>query len=449
MVLNRRHSSVVSVTSVASLLAITPAGAGILCAAANPAAAQSDKGFSRLFDGQTLSGWTLVGGVGPGYVPKDGVLVCPADGGGKLLTEKEYSDFVFRFEFKLDKAANNGVGIRAPIEGDAAYSGMECQILDDADPMYANLEPGQYCCSLYKVVAAKRGSVKAAGQWNKEEITAIGRHVKVVLNGQTVVDANLNDVTDPKVIAEHPGFRRSSGHLGFLGHGPSEVQFRDIWVKDLSKAEQDNRPPAGFTALFNGRDLTGWKGVLDGPGDSPAVRAKMTPDQLAVAQEKANQKMRDHWKIENGALVYDGKGFSLATARDYGDFEMFVDWKIEKAGDSGIYLRGAPQVQIWDPDSHPGKEGEGSGGLYNNQKNPAGPLKRADRAIGDWNRFQILMQGERVTVFLNGETVVLNTPLENYWERDKPIYATGQIELQHHGSKLEFKNIYLRELPRK
>lgn len=427
------------------------AGALMLCATSFNAAAtaQSNRGFTRLFDGHTLSGWTLVGGVGPGYVVKDGIIVCPADGGGKLMTEKEYSDFVFRFEFKLDKAGNNGVGLRAPLEGDAAYNGMECQILDDADPMYANLEPGQYCSSIYKVAPARRGAVKPAGQWNTEEITAVGRRIKVVLNGQTVVDVNLNSVTDPKIIAEHPGFRRPSGHLGFLGHGPSEVQFRNIWVKDLSKPERDNRPPAGFTALFNGRDLNGWKGVLDPPADSPAVRAKMTPDQLAAAQEKANQKMRDHWKVENGALVYDGKGFSLATAKDYGDFEMFVDWKIEKAGDSGIYLRGAPQVQIWDPDNHPGQPGAGSGGLYNNQKNPAVPLKTADKPVGEWNRFQILMQGDRVTVFLNGETVVLNTPLENYWERDKPIYPTGEIELQHHGSRLEFKNIYIRELPRK
>jgi hypothetical protein len=299
------------------------------------------------------------------------------------------------------------------------------------------------------VAPAKRGAVKPAGQWNREEITAIGRRIKVVLNGQTVVDADLNQVTDPKVIAEHPGFRRQIGHVGFLGHGPSEVQFREIWIKDLSKPEVDNKPPAGFKALFNGKDLTGWKGVPDPPADSPAVRAKMGAAELAAAQAKADQKMRDHWKIQDGTLVYDGKGFSLATAQDYGDFEMFVDWKIEKEGDSGIYLRGAPQVQIWDAENHPGQPGAGSGGLYNNQKNPAVPLKKADKAPGEWNRFQILMQGDKVTVFLNGETVVLNTPLENYWERDKPIYPTGQIELQHHGSKLEFKNIYIRELPRK
>src|SRR5262245_14623486 len=100
-------------------------------------------GFVRLFDGKTLDGWTLIGGHGPGYVPiEGGVLDCPADGGGNLFTVKEYADFIYRFEFKLDKGANNGVGIRAPLQGDAAYVGMECQILDDDDPMYAHLEPG-------------------------------------------------------------------------------------------------------------------------------------------------------------------------------------------------------------------------------------------------------------------------------------------------------------------
>ncbi len=439
-----RTCAAITTLAVASIL-MGGGGPGM----APPAAAQSDRGFTRLFDGKTLDGWTLVGGVGPGYVVRDGIIVCPADGGGKLLTAKEYRDFVLRLEFKLDKAGNNGVALRAPLDGDAAYNGMECQILDDSDPMYAHLEPGQYCSSIYKVLAAKRGSVKPAGQWNREEITAIGRHIKVVLNGNVVVDGNLNDVTDPKVIAEHPGFRRQGGHLGFLGHGPSEVQFRNISVKDLSRPERDNVAPQGFAALFDGKTLNGWKGVTPAPADSPAVRAKMSPAELATAQAKANQQMRDHWKIENGALVYDGKGFSLATARDYGDFEMFVDWKIETAGDSGIYLRGSPQVQIWDPVNHPGRPGEGSGGLYNNQKNPAGPSKRADKPIGEWNRFHILMQGDKVTIFLNGELVVLNVPLENYWERDKPIYPTGQIELQHHGSKLEFKNIYLRELPGK
>ena len=126
------------------------------------------------------------------------------------------------------------------------------------------------------------------------------------------------------------------------------------------------------------------------------------------------------------------------------DFEFFVDWKILPKGDSGIYLRGTPQVQIWDLNQRP----EGSGGLFNNKIHPAKPLKCADNPIGEWNTFRIIMIGEVVSVWLNGELVVDEVVLENYWERDKPIYPTGQIELQNHGNTLYFKNVYLREIPR-
>lgn len=203
----------------------------------------------------------------------------------------------------------------------------------------------------------------------------------------------------------------------------------------------DNTPPPGFVALFNGKDLTNWKGLLKSPLDNPAKRAALTPDALATAQKEADDNMRAHWRVEDGALVFDGKGRSLATAKDYGDFEMWVDWKILPKGDSGIYLRGSPQVQIWD-------NRIGSGGLYNNKKNPHDPLKAADKPIGEWNTFFIKMVGDKVTVKLNGELVVDNVTMENYWERDKPIYPTGQIELQNHGNTLYFKNIYIRELPR-
>ena len=161
--------------------------------------------------------------------------------------------------------------------------------------------------------------------------------------------------------------------------------------------------------------------------------------------------MVEHWKAVNGVLEFDGKGDSLCTASDYGDFEMLVDWKIKEGGDSGIYLRGSPQVQIWDPFHARSGSEVGSGGLYNNQnkqKNPSDPLKRADHWIGDWNHFRILMVGEKVHVFLNGELVVNDVTLENYWDRSRPIFPTGQIELQNHGNNLYFKNIYIRELPR-
>ncbi|MCE5302211.1 MAG: DUF1080 domain-containing protein [Planctomycetaceae bacterium] len=207
----------------------------------------------------------------------------------------------------------------------------------------------------------------------------------------------------------------------------------------------DNTPPPGFVALFNGKDLTGWKGVLKPPLDNPAHRAKTPAEQLAEAQKEADDVMRGGWRVEDGVLIFNGNGRSLATVKDYGDFELYVDWKIGPDGDSGIYLRGAPQVQIWDPS----QSGIGSGGLYNNKQNPSEPSEIVDNPIGQWNTFHITMIGNRVTVELNGVQVVDHVTLENYWERDKPIYSTGPIELQNHGNGLWFKNIYLREMPRR
>src|SRR5262249_15347190 len=148
---------------------------------------------------------------------------------------------------------------------------------------------------------------------------------------------------------------------------------------------RDNMPPPGFTPLFNGKDLAGWQGLV-----TVKERAKLTPEQLAAKQRVANEKFLPHWTVKDGVLHYDGKGNNLQTVKDYGDFELWVDWKIGKKGDSGIYLRGHPQVQIWDNPT-------GSGGLFNNQKNPKDPLKVADKPVGEWNTFRIIMKGDRVT----------------------------------------------------
>lgn len=210
-----------------------------------------------------------------------------------------------------------------------------------------------------------------------------------------------------------------------------EIEETEIYLDKLLRLE-------GFEPLFNGKDLHGWKGLV---GD-PVKRARMKPEELAAEQKKAEARMRQHWQVVEGVLLFDGKGDNLCTTKEYCDFELFVDWKIEPGGDSGIYLRGSPQVQIWDPARWP----EGSGGLYNNQQNPSKPLKPADHPAGSWNTFYIRMVGKRVTVYLNGELVVDNVIMENYWERDKPIYRCGQIELQAHNTPLYFKNIYIREI---
>ena len=199
-----------------------------------------------------------------------------------------------------------------------------------------------------------------------------------------------------------------------------------------------NAPPAGFKLLFNGKDLSGWKGLVG----NPKSRSAMSAEKLAAAQKKVDAQAKQHWQVVDGIIVFDGKGKSLCTAKDYADFEMYVDWKIKPRGDSGIYLRGSPQVQIWDPGQHK----IGSGGLYNNKNNPSKPTAKADNPIGEWNTFYIKMVGEKVTIKLNGKLVVDNVVLENYWERDKPIYASGQIELQNHGNTLWFRNIYIKEL---
>jgi hypothetical protein len=216
---------------------------------------------------------------------------------------------------------------------------------------------------------------------------------------------------------------------------------------------KDNVPPKGFTALFNGKDLTGWQAAI--PINQ---RLKLNAEQLSKAQKATDEKVLPHWKVEDGILINDTKGGNLATAKDYGNIELYVDWKIEPKGDSGIYLRGQPQVQIWDSDTLGNnlKEdiGTGSGGLWNNPKGSKGkqPLKKADKPVGEWNTFHIIMKGENVTVFLNGTKVVDDAPLANYFEKGKPLPAKGPIELQQHykadgkPGTLWFKNIYVKEL---
>ena len=193
----------------------------------------AEPGFTPIFNGKDLTGWVIKRPYGPGYIVENGMLVCPSDGGGNLFTEKEYANFILRFEFRLEEASNNGIGIRAPYEGDIAYTGMEIQVLDHDAPVYqGKLKPGQYHGSIYDVVPAKTGFLKKLGEWNDEEILAQGRHIKVTLNGTVIVDANLDDVKDPEVLKKHPGLQRTTGHIGLLGHH-SRVEFRNLRVKEL------------------------------------------------------------------------------------------------------------------------------------------------------------------------------------------------------------------------
>lgn len=199
----------------------------------------------------------------------------------------------------------------------------------------------------------------------------------------------------------------------------------------------------GFVSIFNGKDLTGWEGLVK----NPIARGKMSKRELAKAQAKANEQMMKDWFVKDGIIGFKGEGYNnICTIKDYGDFEMLVDWKITNGGDSGIYLRGTPQVQIWDIARTNVGAQVGSGGLYNNQKNERIPLEVADNPINEWNTFRIKMVGERVTVYLNGVLVTDNVALENYWDRKLPIFTKEAIELQAHGEDLGFRNVYVREI---
>ena len=250
-----------------------------------------------------------------------------------------------------------------------------------------------------------------------------------------------------------------------------------------------NTPPPGFTALFNGKDLSGWYGWST---RDPKDLWDMTPEQRATYKKQSidgglvdkkgksiSDHVKAHWSVQGGELVNDGKGYYLTTDKDYGDFELMLEYKALPKGDSGIYLRGIPQVQIWDStegDPRGLGQDKGSGGLWNNRKGSPGkdPLKKMDRPFGQWNTVKVTMIGERVTVVLNGEVVVDHAVLDNFFANQKsgylaygkastkegkkaappppagymldPVYAKGPIQLQTHGSEIRWRNVYIREI---
>jgi hypothetical protein len=192
--------------------------------------------FISLFNGKDLQGWV---GDKESYKAQDGMIVIEpreGEGGGNLYTEGEYSDFILRFEFLLTPDANNGLGIHAPLTGNVAYDGKELQIIDNKQTKYGELKPWQYHGSVYGVVPAKRGHQKPAGEWNQQEVQVRGNKIKVILNGAVIVDTDLQDAIDNGTIdgKDHPGLKKTSGHIGFLGHG-DVVSFRNIRIKDLTK----------------------------------------------------------------------------------------------------------------------------------------------------------------------------------------------------------------------
>jgi hypothetical protein len=213
-------------------------------------------------------------------------------------------------------------------------------------------------------------------------------------------------------------------------------------------AAADVHPPKGFTAIFDGNDLNGWYGL----NADPRKIFAMSADEKAQFEEKSMEGVRKHWTVENSELVNDGNGDYLTTKKDYGDFELLIDYKTVAQADSGIYLRGNPQVQIWDYTKEGGKwnlgADKGSGGLWNNSPGAPGkdPLVLADKPFGQWNHLRITLVGSRATVYLNGKLVVDHATMENYWDRKNPLWAKGPIQLQTHGGEIRWRNIYLREI---
>lgn len=216
--------------------------------------------------------------------------------------------------------------------------------------------------------------------------------------------------------------------------------------------ETHNVPPEGFTALFNGKDLEGWRGL---PHFSPYKLAEMSEEERAELWKKNWEDVLKHWTVEDGELVNDGHGVYLTTEKEYTNYEFWIDYKTVAKADSGIYLKFTPQVQIWDYTEEGGKwkigADKGSGGLWNNSKGAAGkdPLVLADKPFGEWNRFRIKQLGARTWVWLNGQLVVDGAIMENYWNRAIPLMPSGSIQLQTHGGEIRWRNIFIRELPAK
>lgn len=211
----------------------------------------------------------------------------------------------------------------------------------------------------------------------------------------------------------------------------------------------DPKPPDGFTAIFNGKDLIGWWGATT---EDPRKYLAMSADEFKKKHDASLDDIHKHWRVENGELINDGEGLFLTTEKNYRDIELIIDYKTVPRADSGIYLKGCPQVQIWDSTE---KEkfnlgaGKGSGGLWNNSPGAPGkdPLVLADKPFGEWNHFRIIQVGARTSVWLNDRLVVDNAILENYFDRKQPIPPAGPIQLQTHGGEIRWRNIYLREIP--
>jgi hypothetical protein len=397
---------------------------------------EANEGFKSLFDGKTLGGWQ--GSTG-GYAAENGALVCKKEGGGNLFTDREYGDFVLRFEFKLEPGGNNGLAVRAPLEGNPAYTSMELQILDDTADCYKDLQPYQFHGSVYGVVPSKPGFLKPVGEWNTQEVVAKGSRIKVVLNGTVIVDTDLKGAK-PIDGQKHTGLDRTKGYLGFMGHG-ARLEFRNLRIKELP-ADADSaslpNPEAeeGFVPIFDGKTLDGWVGVA-GNTDSYYVK-----DGLLIAKKISH----DH----------------IFTNKEYADFILRLDIKLEPGGNNGVGIRTkisrvphleGMEIQVLDDDAPKHKDilnYQHHGSIYGMVPAKTGHLKPA----GEWNQEEIRCVGSHVTVTLNGTVIVdaeldkIEKPYMDGQEHPGVTYTKGRIGLHAHGDGEEvyFRNLRIKEL---
>lgn len=397
------------------------------------ASAEQELKMRSLFNGKDLSGWK-----GEGYIVEEGAISCSSKG-RNLMTEETFSNYVLEFDFLLTPGANNGLGIHYPGTGDGAYTGMEIQVLDNTAEKYKNLKEYQFHGSIYTLAPAKKSGLKPLGEWNHQRVTVNGSKLQVILNGETILDVDLEELS--KKDLKHEGAKRRSGHIGWLGHG-DKVSYKNIQIADLPPTvDEAALKREGFTQIFDGASLKGWKHVTE----------------------------TKNWSAINGVLKHDGMPTptkDLWSEKSYKDITVQLDWRWSGRGpmkmqpvvkpdgsngekveveelDSGLYLRGdsKSQVNFWNWTV-------GSGEVYGfrmDNKQPAEvraavtPKTKADKPLGEWNRTIITFRGDRLSVTLNGQVVIENAQLPG-------TPTEGPIGFQHHGSKIDFANVWIKEL---
>jgi hypothetical protein len=391
--------------------------------------AEQELKMRSLFNGKDLTGWK-----GEGYVVEDGAISCTPKG-RNLMTEETFSNYSLEFEFLLTAGANNGLGIHYPGTGDGAYTGMEIQVLDNTAEKYKDLKEYQFHGSIYTLAPAKKSGLKPVGEWNHQQVIVNGSQVKVVLNGETILDVSLDELSkkDPK----HEGVKRRAGHIAWLGHG-DKVSYRNIKIMEIAPEWET---PEGFVSIFDGETLSGWK----------------------------HDKEISNWTASGGILKHNGKAgptTHLWTEKSYKDFTMMLDWRWSGRGemkmqpvilpdgthkekaeieelDSGVLMRGEmkSQVNLWN-----WTVGSGEVYGYRMDKNMSAEVKaavtpklKADKPLGEWNHMEITLKGDRLSVILNGKQVIENAQLPD-------VPKEGPIGLQHHGQAIDFANIAIKEL---